>query len=149
MRVARACTIAGSPSSYIQLVDAYETLTSADDIIHNSSQAGEITDLISYLMSSTGTADLIPSGKERARWHLDELRYRTEIRRARIDRVIGFLFGLVGTAGLADLVFKSYLAASYPELSNWKAGLFSFVLAALVVILLAIPIWAIKRKGSP
>ncbi len=147
MRVARACAIAGSPPTYTHLVEAYETLASAEDIIHHSSQAGEISDALSYLMSAVGTAGLVPSGKERARWRLDELRYRAESRRARTDRWIGFVFGLVGAAGLADLFFKPYLVATYPKLSNWEAGLFSFVLAALVVGLLSFPIWVINKRG--
>lgn len=146
MRVARACAIAGSPPSYKHLVEAYETLASAEDIIHHSSQAGEISDALSYLISAVGTAGLVASGKERARWRLDELRYRAESRRARMDRWIGFVFGLVGTAGLADLVIKPYFAATYPELSSWEAGLLSFVLAALVIGLLAVPILAINRR---
>ena len=147
MRVARACAIAGSPPSYTHLVEAYETLASAEDIIHHSSQAGEISDALSFLISEVGTAGLIPSGKERARWRLDELRYRAERRRARTDRWIGVVFGLVGAAGLADLVFKPYLTATFLELSNWKASLFSFILATLVVGLIAIPIWTINRRG--
>ncbi len=129
-------------------MEAYETLVSAEDIVHHSSQAGEISDALSYLMSEVGTADLVPSGKERARWRLDELRYRTDSQRARTDRWVWFVFGIVGTAGLADLVFKPYLAAAYSELSIWKAGLYSFLLAALVVGLMAVPIWAFNRRGS-
>lgn len=147
MRVARACTIAGSPPTYTHLVEAYETLASAEDIIHHSSQAGEISDALSYLISAVGTAGRVSSGKERARWRLDEYRYRAESRRARRDRWIGFVFGLVGAAGLADLVFKPYLGATYPDLSSWETGLSSFLLAALVVGLLSVPIWAINRRG--
>lgn len=147
MRVARACAIAGSPPSYTHLVEAYDLLVSAENLIHHSSQAGEISDALLYLISAVGTAGLVPSGKERARWRLDELRYRAESRRVRTDRLIGVMFGLVGAAGLADLVFKPYLTVTFLELSNWEAGLFSFIFAALVVGLIAIPIWTINRRG--
>ena len=147
MRVARACAIAGAPPSHTHLVETYETLTSAEDVIHHSSQAGEISDALAYLMSAVGTAGLVPSGKEKARWHLDELRYRAERRRTRTDRWLGFVFGLVGAAGLADLVLKPYLTARYPDLGSGTTGLVSFVLAALVVVLLAVPLWIINRRG--
>ncbi len=148
MRVARACAIAGSPPSDTHLMEAYETLVSAEDKIHHSSQSGEISDALSYLMSAVGTASLVSSGKERARWRLDELRYRAESRRTRTDRWIGFVFGLVGAAGLADLVFKPHLISKYPKLDSVQAGMFSFVLAALFIGLLAVPIWVINRRES-
>lgn len=146
MRAARACAIAGSPPSCTHLLEAYETLASAEDIVHHSGQSGEITDALSYLMSAVGTTGLVPSGKERARWQLDELRYRVEIRRACMDRWIAFVFGLVGASGLADLCLKPYLATTCPQLNNWQLGLSSFAMAALVVVLLAIPIWAVNGR---
>jgi len=148
MRVARACAIAGAPQSDRHLVEAYKTLTLAEDAIHHSSQAGEVSDALAYLMSAVGTASLVPSGKEKARWHLDELRYRTERQRARADRWLGFVFGLVGAAGLADLVLKPYLAVRYPDLGNGVTGLVSFVLAALVVVLLAVLLRLVGRRAS-
>jgi len=147
MRVARACAIAGSPPSNRHLVEAYETLASAENAIRYSGQAGEICDALSYLLSAVGTSDLVPSGKEKARWHLDELRYRAERRRARTDRWLGFVFGLVGVAGLADLVLKPHLTARYPDLGSGTTGLLSFVLAGVVVVLLAVPLWVINRRG--
>jgi len=148
MRLARACAIAGAPPSYEHLVEAYETLTLAEHAIHDSGQAGEVSDALVYLTSAAGTAGLVPSGKEKARWHLDELRYRTERQRARADRWIGFVFGLVGAAGLADLVLKPYLAARYPNLGSGTTGLVAFLLAALAVVLLAVPLWFSSRRVS-
>lgn len=147
MRVARACAITGAPPSHTHLVEAYETLASAEDVIHHSSQAGEISDALAFLMSAVGTAGLIPSGKEKARWHLDELRYRAERRRARMDRWLGIVFGLVGAAGLADLVIKPCLTARYTDLGKGTIGLVSFALAALVIVLSALPLWVINRRG--
>lgn len=57
-------------------------------------------------MSAAGTTGLIESGKEQARWHLDELRYRTDKSRSRVDRWLAVVFGFVGAAGLADLVIQ-------------------------------------------
>lgn len=148
MRVARACMITGSPLSYRQLAEAYESLVSAEDIIHRSSQAGEITDALSYLMSAVGTVGLVPSGKERARWRLDEFRYCSELQRTRLDRWIAFMFGLVGASGLADLVFKPYLTSSTLGLNTWEIGLISFVLAVLAIVFLAIPIWFLNKQGA-
>jgi len=146
MRLARACSIAGDPPSYRHLIDSYETLSSAEETVYKSSQAGEITDALSYLMSVAGSIALIPSAKERARWKLDEFKYRFESRRTRIDRWIGFLFGLVGVTGFADLVIKPILLTIDPKLGNWQIGLFSFLISVFCVGLLAFPIWIINRK---
>jgi hypothetical protein len=148
MRMARACAIAGDPQSNSHLIEAYETLASAEDVIHQSSQAGEISDALSYLISAVGTVGLIPSGKEKARWHLDELRYRAEKQRARTNRWIGFVFGLVGATGLADLVIRPYLNARNLDLSNGTIGLLSFLLAALIVALMAVPLLILNRRES-
>lgn len=78
MRVARACATASYPPSDRSLVHAYRTLTNAASVIHQSSQAGEITDALEFLMHASGTLGLIDSGKEQARWHLEERRYRNE-----------------------------------------------------------------------
>ena len=83
MRVARACAMASAPLSDEHLVQAYETLAMADAVIHQSSQAGEITEALGFLMHAAGTRSLIESAKEQARWHLDERRYRNEKRRSR------------------------------------------------------------------
>ncbi|NTW55122.1 MAG: hypothetical protein HGB15_10300 [Chlorobaculum sp.] len=146
MRVSRACSIAGDPPSYMNLVDAYETLVATEETLHKSSQAGEISDALSYLMTATGTADIIPSGKERARWKLDEYKYRFENRRTQIDRWLGFVFGLVGVNGFADLVIKPIFLNFYPKLINWEINIYSFFIAVFVVGILSIPIWFFNRK---
>lgn len=147
IRVARACALAGSPESYQQLAEAYDTLVSAEDSVQHSSQAGEITDALSYLISAVGTAALVPSGKERARWRLDEFLYRAERLRARTDRWLTFVFGLVGAAGIADLVIKPFLVTKYPGLSLSASGLLAFLVACLVVGILAAPVWAYNRRA--
>lgn len=148
MRIARACATANSPPSDQDLIGAYEVLASADSVIHNSSQAGEITDALSYLMTATGTTGLIESGKEQARWHLDERRYRADKNRSRVDRWLAVVFGFVGTAGLADLVIQPFLEASYPELRDGFRGLVAFSLAALFVGVVALFIWNVHRCTS-
>ncbi|MDY0374635.1 MAG: hypothetical protein RBQ72_02765 [Desulfobacterium sp.] len=148
MRIARACATANSPPSDQDLIGAYEVLASADSVIHNSSQAGEITDALSYLMTATGTTGLIESGKEQARWHLDERRYRADKNRSRVDRWLAVVFGFVGAAGLADLVIQPFLEASYPELRDGFRGLVAFSLAALFVGVVALFIWNVHRCTS-
>jgi hypothetical protein len=148
MRIARACATANFPPSDQSLIWAYEVLASADSVIHHSSQAGEITDALSYLMSATGTTGLIESGKEQARWHLDERRYRADKNRSIVDRWLAVVFGFVGATGLADLVIQPFLEASYPELQGGFRGLVAFSLAVLFVGLAAMLICAIHRHTS-
>lgn len=145
MRIARACAIANSPSSDKHLVYAYETLSIADTVIHQSSQSGEITEALEYLMDAAGTSNLIASGKEQARWHLDERRFRYEKLRSRVDRWLTGVFGFVGAAGLADLVIQPFLQAVYPEWADWFTGLAAFALASSVVGIFAVPIWFVNK----
>jgi hypothetical protein len=145
LRIARACATASSPPSDDHLIGAYEVLATAESAIHHSSQAGEITEALDYLIEAAGTMELVASGKEHARWHLDERRYRTEKGRSRVDRWLTAVFGFVGAAGLADLVVQPFLQASYPQLGTKWLGLFSFALAVSVVLLLAAIIWISNR----
>lgn len=145
MRVARACAMAGAPPSDEQLVYAYETLANADAVIHQSSQAGEITDALEYLMAAAGTTALVASGKEQARWNLDERRYKAEKRRSRVDRWLTAVFGIVGAAGLADLVVQPFLQATYPGWAHWFTGLAAFAFASFVVVLLVMFISVVNK----
>lgn len=140
LRIARACATASAPPSDDHLVGAYEVLASAESVIHHSSQAGEITEALEYLMEAVGTKKLVNSAKEHARWHLDERRYRTEKKRSRVDRWLAVVFGFVGAASLADLVFRPLLQDSYPGLGDKWSGLLAFLLATVVVALLAVAI---------
>lgn len=144
MRIARACAIASSPPSDEHLVHAYETLAVADAVIHQSSQAGEITDALEYLIDVVGTTKLIASGKEQARWHLDERRFRNEKQRSHVDRWLTMVFGFVGAAGLADLVIQPLLRATYFDWADWIIGLAAFILASCVVGIIAVPIWVVN-----
>jgi len=148
IRIARACAIAESPSSDKQLVYAYETLGNAESVIHKSSQAGEITDALEYLMTAAGTRGLIASGKEQLRWHLDERRYKAEKRRSRMDRWLTVVFGIVGAAGLADLIFRPLLQATYPGWVPWFIGLSAFTIASCLIVLLVMSISAFSKKWS-
>jgi len=145
IRIARACAIAEGPLSDEHLIYAYETLANADSVVHKSSQAGEITDALEYLMTVAGTTGLIASGKEQARWYLDERRYNAEKRRSRMDRWLAAVFGMVGAAGLADLVFKPLLKATYPSWVDWFNGLAAFLVASLLIVLLAMAISAFNK----
>ncbi|MGY2398165.1 hypothetical protein [Pseudomonas sp. SDO5271_S396] len=145
MRIARACAIASSPLSDERLVYAYETLAIADTVIHQSSHSGEITEALEYLMSAAGTMNLVASGKEQARWHLDERRFRYEKLRSRVDRWLAGVFGFVGAAGLADLVIQPFLKAVYSGWADWFTGLAAFAIASFVVGIFAVPIWFVNK----
>lgn len=145
IRIARACAIAEAPPSDEQLVYAYKTLASADAVIHKSSKAGEITDALEYLMTSAGTIGLIASGKEQARWYLDEGRYKAEKRRSRMDRWMTAVFGVVGAAGLADLVFRPLLQKTYPNWIDWFTGLVAFTAASFLIVFVAMSISAVNK----
>lgn len=145
IRIARACAIAEDPPSDEQLVYAYETLAKASSVIHKSSQSGEITDALEYLMTAAGTTGLIASGKEQARWYLDERRYNAEKRRARMDRWLTAVFGVVGAAGLADLVLRPLIQATYPVWSDWFTGLAAFASASFLIVLFTMSISAFNK----
>lgn len=148
MRIARACALAGAPPSDEHLVYAYETLANADAVIHQSSQAGEITDALEFLLAAAGTTALIASGKEQARWHLDKRRYKAEKRRSRVDRWLAGVFGIVGAAGLADLVVRPFLQSTYPGWVDWFTGLAAFAFASFVVVLLAMFISVVNKTRT-
>ncbi len=145
IRIARACAIAEAPPSDEKLVYAYESLANADSVIHKSSQAGEIIDALEYLMTAAGTTRLIPSGKEQARWYLDERRYKAEKRRSRVDRWLTAVFGVVGAGGLADLVFRPLLKTTYPGWADWFTGLTAFAAASFLIVLLVTSISAFDK----
>ena len=145
---ARACAWAQSPPSDGHLREAYETLAFTEDVIHHSSQAGEISEALAYLMAQFGTLKLVSSGKEAARWHLDELRYRSDRSRNRVDRWLAFVFGLVGTAGLADFAIRPYLVAAWPDLSRETVPIVAFGVAGLIVLGIAALVWFFNRMES-
>jgi len=145
LRIARACATAASPSTDERLITAYEVLASAESVTHNSGQAGEIIDAISYLLDAVGTSRLITAGKEQARWHLDERRYNNDKKRSLIDRWLAVLFGFVGSAGLADLVVQPFLKNTYPHLGEATIGLSAFVFASSIVGLVAFTIWGVNK----
>lgn len=114
-------------------------------MIHKSSQAGEITDALEFLMTAAGTTGLIASAKEQARWYLDERRYKAEKRRSRVDRWLTAVFGIVGAAGLADLIFRPLLQTTYPGWVDWFTGLAAFAAASFLIVLLAISISVVNK----
>lgn len=148
MQTARACAIAQFPPSDNHLMEAYESLASFHDVTHHSSQAGEISDALTYLLEMIGTAKLVAPAKEAARWYLDERRYRSDKRRIRSDRWLSFVFGIVGTAGLADFAIEPNLVAIWPNLSPEVTPLVALGIASLIIILIAVLIWCFKIGES-
>lgn len=145
MRIAKACSTANSVSSDEDLIYAYATLTNAEAMVQQSSQVGEVVDALKYLIDATGTTNLITSAKENARWRLDERRFRQEKKRYNIDRWLTIMFGLVGAAGLGDLVFKPLLKYIYSDLPPSITGLAAFLLAVFFMIISTLPIWAFNH----
>jgi hypothetical protein len=145
MRIARACATANEPPSDEHLANAHKTLANAYAVIHQSSQSGEITDALEFLMNAAGTTSLIESGKEQVRWHLDERRYKTEKNRSYIDRWLTAMFGFVGAAGLADLIVQPFLDSMYPLLVDWFTGLAAFGIASFIVGLFALLIVFVNK----
>lgn len=146
MRIARACEIAKSPPSNEALLSAYQVLATSRDAILRSSQAGEITDSLSYLLETAGTISLIESGKEQARWHLDEIRYKSDKRRAAVDSLLAVIFGLVGVSGLAELVVKPLIPIIAPNITESFLGLLAFIVSGLGVIGFSILAFFIIRR---
>ena len=62
-----------------------------------------------------------------------------------MDRWLAAVFGIVGAAGLADLVFRPLLKATYPSWVDWFTGLAAFVVASLLILLLAMAISAFNK----
>jgi hypothetical protein len=145
LRIARACATAAAPPTDNHLIAAYEVLASTETAVHHSSQSGELTDALEYMLSAAGTSRLVAAGKEQARWHLDERRYQAEKERSRVDLWLTAIFGLVGTAGLANLVAQPFLKELYPGLGAAVTGLFAFLISFGVVGLIAILIWSVTK----
>lgn len=149
MRIARACAIAKSPPSNEALLSAYQVLATSRDAILRSSQAGEITDSLSYLLETAGTISLIESGKEQARWHLDEIRYKSDKRRTAVDSLLAVIFGLVGVSGLAELVVTPLMPIIAPNITEAFRGLVAFIVSSLGVIGFSIlALFIIRRFGD-
>ncbi|QUM75542.1 hypothetical protein HWV00_04440 [Moritella sp. 24] len=137
LKVARACTWAQNPRSNDHLLYAYKILASSDSMIHQSSCSGEIVDSLSYLMEIFGTTGLINSGKESARYHLDELRYNADKAKSRSDSSLALIFGLVGAASLAQFVVHPFVKETWPLLSEIQGPVVSFGMSGGGIILLA------------
>jgi hypothetical protein len=145
MRIVRACRWAQFPPSVSHLREAYATLAFTEDMIHRSSQSGEVSEALAYLMEKFGTLKLVSSAKETARWHLDELGYESDRSRNRMNRWIAFVFGLVGTAGLADFAIQPNLEAICPDLKHEAVPIVAFGIATVAVLLITLVIWGVNK----
>ncbi|WP_160063795.1 hypothetical protein [Psychromonas sp. L1A2] len=136
LKIARACAWAQNPQSNEHLLYAYKILASSDNIIHQSSNAGEIVDSLSYLMGKFGTTGLINSGKESAKYYLDELKYNTDKIKNKNDRTLTFIFGLVGAASLAQFAVHPLVKETWPLLNDVVTPFVSFGISGITLILL-------------
>lgn len=145
LRIARACAFAASPPTDKSLIAAYEVLATAESVVHHSSQSGEITAAINYLMDAVGTSKLIAVGKEQARWHLDEKRYENDKIRSYFDRWLAVLFGFIGSTGIADLFVRPILKEAFPCWGEDIVGLSAFLVASIIVGIVVFIIWVVSR----
>ncbi len=145
MRLARACKLIRNPPSEEHLIDSYRNLCTAEDDLHYSGSAGEITDALKSILKDIGTMDLVPSAKETARWYLDEIRYKTEKRRLAVDRWLTLVFGLVGITGLSEFLIKPYIELFLTD-SSLLVPMYSFVFSAAIVVLAILLIWLFNRR---
>lgn len=145
MRLARACKLTRFPPSEDHLIDSYRILCMAEDDLHHSGSAGDITDALKTIVKNIGTMDLVPSAKEAARWYLDEMRYQTEKQRLTVDRWLTLVFGLVGTAGLSEFLIRPYVELFLTE-SEILAPLYSFTLSLSSVLLIVLLVWFFNRR---
>jgi hypothetical protein len=146
LKIARACSWAQNPPSSDCLLYAYKTLASSESMIHQSSSSGEVTDALSYLIDKFGTTGLIASSKEAARYHLDELKYKSDKAKSRSDRWLTFVFGLVGTTTLADFAVHPFVKEAWPKLSPIHSPIVSFGVSGGLVLLIAMFIWLVSNK---
>ncbi|SKC32862.1 hypothetical protein CZ809_02390 [Photobacterium piscicola] len=146
LKIARACSWAQRPINSNYLLNAYETLASSNSLIHHSSNSGEVTEALSYLINAFGTASLVEPSKEAARYHLDELKYISDRARNRSDSWLTFIFGLVGTTSLADFAIEPFIKDLWPTLSNIQSPIVSFCVSGSLILLIALVIWLINRK---
>lgn len=149
INIARACSWAQSPINSDYLLTAYEVLANSEVLVHQSSNAGEVNDALSHAIQVFGTASLVNPSKEAARFHLDELRYKSDQAKSRSDRWLAVTFGLVGAASLADFVFHPLVQKVWPSLSNVQSPLISIGISIGIIIFVALIILlTTNRKNS-
>ena len=148
LKVARACAWAQNPFSNDHLLYAYRVLASSNSMIHQSSKSGEIIDALTYLMEIFGTTGLVNSSKESARYHLDELRYKSGQAKSRSDSRLTFIFGLVGVASLAQFAVYPFVKETWPLLSKIEAPMVSMVISGGLILLLTKILGFIGDKQS-
>ncbi|HFS8461767.1 TPA: hypothetical protein ACH2LV_003461, partial [Vibrio cholerae] len=146
MNIARACSWAQRPTNSNYLLDAYETLAISNSLIHHSSNSGEVTEALSYLIHAFGTASLVEPSKEAARYHLDELKYNSDRARSRSDSWLTFVFGLVGTTSLADFAIHPFVKEWWPTLNSIHSPLVSFGISGGIILLVVIVVWLVNHK---
>ena len=148
LKIARACAWAQNPFSNDHLLYAYRVLASSDSMIHQSSKSGEIIDALTFLMEKFGTTGLVNSSKESARYHLDELRYKSDQAKSRSDSRLTFIFGLVGAASLAQFAVYPFVEKTWPLLSTIEGPVVSIGISGGLIILLATIFGFIDNKQS-
>jgi len=148
MSIARACSWAQEPFSNGHLLHAYKTLARSESIIHQSSNSGEVTDALSYLIGKFGTTGLVSSGKEAARYHLDELKYNSDKAKSHNDSRLTFVFGLVGAASLAQFAVLPFVTQTWPLMNEIHKPIVSFGISGVLVYLVLIIMSLINNKPS-
>ncbi|WP_102402932.1 hypothetical protein [Vibrio sp. 10N.261.55.A7] len=148
LKIARACSWACNPLSNDYLLSAYETLASSESMLHQSSNSGEVSSALSYLIEQFGTSRLVGSAKESARYHLDEQRFRVDKAKTRSDRWLTFVFGLVGATSLAEFVIHPFVKEIWPSLKTLNSPLVSLGISTGLLLIIAILIWSINSRKT-
>lgn len=148
MLLARACAWCADPETEEHLFNAYDILINKEKAIHHSSQSGEIVQTISYLIDQFGTNLLIEPAKESAVFHLDELKYRSDLVKGRKMQWMTLTFGLVGATSFAEFIvyplvknlYSEYLRADFLPLLSFFSTL------GLIVVVLGVASLINKNK---
>lgn len=146
MSISRACSWANNPPSEQHLFISYTTLAETENKIHHSSISGEISDTLSYLIKSFGTESLIASAKEMARFHMDELKYRSDSARNSSNYWLTFVFGLVGVTSFAEFAVNPLILNKWSGMNKVIAPFISFGISAVLVLAISAIIWYYTKR---
>lgn len=146
MLIYRACDWVHNPLNDKNLMHAYKTLSKFDRSVHISSYSGEIVSAIIHFIKSSGSYDLIASSKESAKFYLDEIKYKADIRKGKNDQMLTFVFGLIGATGLSDFLVKPFIEEMFPCLKDLFVPLVSFSMVGTIIFLVYLIIRLVKSR---
>ena len=144
-KITRACHWALNPGSKTHLLYAYKNLGEFNVSIRHSSHSGEVINSITSIMEASGIPDIIESSKEIAEFHLDELKYKAQMKVSRQASLLSIIFGFVGTASLADFAFYPLISHLYPNCSKYEIAFLSLLGAGSLVGVTLLITWLLFK----